>query len=211
MTMNRISMSSSIPTVKIVVARYTENIEWTEDYDNVLIYNKGPKLVDGYYREICLDNVGREGHTYYKYICDHYDALDDYTIFLQGHPFDHLPNILDELDDIRRKQRNGELVTAPVYFRYLTKPIMECRLSGCTGHPGLPIKQVYEYVFGTQVTEDRVFMFGSGAQFIVSRERILQRPREFYERIVALLQKDVCPVEGYVIERLHALIFEQLP
>lgn len=201
-------MSSSSPTVKIVVARYAENIEWTEDYDNVLVYNKGVKLVDGYYREIQIPNVGREGHTYYKYICDHYDALDDYTIFLQGHPFDHLPNILDELDDIRRKQRNGEL---ELDFHYLTKPIMECRLSGCTGHPGLPIKQVYEYVFDTKVTEDRVFMFGSGAQFIVSRERILQRPREFYERIVALLQKDVCPVEGYVIERLHSLIFAPLP
>jgi len=29
-----------------------------------------------------LDNVGREGHTYYKYICDNYDNLTDYTIFL---------------------------------------------------------------------------------------------------------------------------------
>ena len=44
-----------------------------------------------------LDNVGREGHTYYKYIVDNYDNLKDYTCFLQGNPFDHSPNIIDNL------------------------------------------------------------------------------------------------------------------
>ncbi len=44
----------------IVVARYNENIEWTKQFTNVIIYNKGTPLTD-YFNEISLYNVGREG------------------------------------------------------------------------------------------------------------------------------------------------------
>ena len=81
--------------MKFVIARYNEDIEWTKRYDNVLIFNKGLPL-DGIACEP-LPNVGREGHTYYKYICDNYENLDDYTVFLQGHPFDHSPNLFKNL------------------------------------------------------------------------------------------------------------------
>jgi hypothetical protein len=84
--------------MKILVARYNEDIEWTNQFTNVVIYNKGTKLENNYnHEEIMLENVGREGHTYYKYICDNYDNLDDYIIFLQGNPFDHCSDIINLL------------------------------------------------------------------------------------------------------------------
>ena len=82
----------------IIVARYNENIKWTEQFSNVIVYNKGNKLNEDY-NEIVLPNVGREGHTYYKYIYDNYENLGDYTIFLQGNPFDHSPNIISNLNN----------------------------------------------------------------------------------------------------------------
>jgi len=33
---------------RIIVARYNENVEWTKQFPNVIIYNKGDKLDDGY-------------------------------------------------------------------------------------------------------------------------------------------------------------------
>jgi len=51
----------------IIVSRYNEDIKWTKKFPNVLIYNKGDKLNDEY-NQIMLNNIGREGHTYYKYI-----------------------------------------------------------------------------------------------------------------------------------------------
>ena len=78
--------------LSIVVARYNEDLEWTTQFSNVIIYNKGTQLSDDF-NQTCLNNVCREGHTYYKHICDNYDNLADYTIFLQGNPFDHSPNI----------------------------------------------------------------------------------------------------------------------
>jgi hypothetical protein len=51
------------------------------------------------------------------------------------------------------------------------------------------------------------FLYGGGAQFIVSKERILAWPQDFYLKIIKLLDYDVNPIEGYVIERFHSLFF----
>jgi hypothetical protein len=81
--------------MKIVVARYNEDIEWTKQFNNLVIVNKGKSL--NIPNETLCNNVGREGHTYYKYIVDNYDQLEDYTVFLQGRPFDHSPNLIANL------------------------------------------------------------------------------------------------------------------
>ena len=81
----------------IVIARYNENVEWSKQFSNVIIYNKGTPL-EGKYNEIFLNNVGREGHTYYKHIYDNYENLSAYTIFLQANPSLHSPNIISDLN-----------------------------------------------------------------------------------------------------------------
>jgi len=83
----------------IVVSRFNEDITWTKQFKNVIIYNKGNDDIDEY-NPIKLKNVGREGHTYYKYIYDNYEELADYTIFLQGNPFDHCPTIIEDITEI---------------------------------------------------------------------------------------------------------------
>jgi hypothetical protein len=184
----------------IVVARYNENIEWTKEFPNTLIYNKGDDTLDCN-NVITLDNVGREGHTYYKYICDNYDNLEDYTIFLQGYPFDHSPNIIANLN---KYVNNKEL---SINFEFLSEIIIDCNLSGCTHHADIPLIDTYEKLFDERKT-NMEFKFGAGAQFIVSKKCILNRPKIFYSKIVEILQNDVNPIEGYVIERFHKIIFE---
>ena len=44
--------------MNIIVARYNENIEWTKELNNVIIYNKGDNL-DNSYNEIHLKNIGK--------------------------------------------------------------------------------------------------------------------------------------------------------
>lgn len=185
--------------MKIIIARYNENIDWTREFSNVIIYNKGYTLSNTY-NEIQLSNVGREGHTYYKYICDNYDNLDNYTIFLQGNPFDHSPNIISNL---REYMNNPDL---KIDFEFLSESILDCNINGCRYHSGIPLQAVYNQLFKDNRT-DLKFVFGAGAQFIVSKARILQRPKEFYLKIVEILEKNINPIEGFVIERFHPLIF----
>jgi Protein of unknown function (DUF3431) len=187
-------------TFSIIVARYNEDIEWTKQFNNVIIYNKGGKLLENY-NEILLDNVGREGHTYYKYIYDNYDNLSDYTIFLQGRPFDHSPNIISNLHNYIN---NTEL---NINFEFLSESILDSNLSGCRHHPNLPLADVYEKLFNER-KDNMKFDFGAGAQFIVSKQNILNKPKEFYYKIVEMLQNDNNPIEGFVIERFHKIIFD---
>jgi hypothetical protein len=189
----------------IIVARYNENIEWTKDFSKVIIYNKGSKL-EGEYNEILLENVGREAHTYYKYIYDNYDKLDDYTIFLQGNPFDHSPNIIENLHKIVNNKK------LDIHFEYLSEQLLYCNLTRCKHHDKLPLQAVYNYLFNDNKQNMMFktnfnFKFGAGAQFIVSRNQILKRPKEFYLKLIKLLEYNVNPMEGYVIERFHKIIF----
>jgi hypothetical protein len=184
----------------ILVARYNENIEWTKQFKNVLVYNKGNQLNDNY-NEVLLNNVGREGHTYYKYIYDNYDNLDDYTIFLQGNPFDHSPNIIANL----HKYINDENLN--INFDFLSERILTTNLSGCPYHYGIPLIDVYEKIFDEK-KDNLSIIFGAGAQFIVSKNIILKRPKSFYLKIVKMLENNINPIEGFCIERFHGLIFE---
>jgi GR25 family glycosyltransferase involved in LPS biosynthesis len=197
-TIEKIITSKQNNLIKIVVARYNENIDWTTQFSNLLIYNKGTRL--GIFNEILLDNVGREGHTYYKYIYDNYYNLNDYTIFLQGNPFDHSPNIIQNLKKYIYKNN------LDLDFEFLSETISNCNLSGCKLHYKLELKTVYEKIFNIK-RDTMEFQFGQGSQFIVSKTQILSRPREFYLNIVKILDYDKNPIEGYVIERFHKLIF----
>ena len=147
-----------------------------------------------------MNNVGREGHTYYKHIYDNYDNLTDYIIFLQGNPFDHSPNIISNLNNY---VNNKEL---SIDFEFLSERVLNCNLNGCQYHPGLPLIEIYEKLFGER-NKNINFIFGAGAQFIVSRKKILERPKEFYLKIVEMLETNINPIEGFVIERFHKIIF----
>jgi hypothetical protein len=186
----------------IVVARYNENIEWTKQFPNVIIYNKGTELGNEY-NEIFLNNVGREGHTYYKYICDNYENLKDYTIFLQGRPFDHSPNIISNLNKyINNKELSldFEFLSENIHYSSLD---LECtRYWQCKN-----IHKNWELVFGTNSNGNQECIFGAGAQFIVSKNKILKNTKEFYTNIVKMLEYTIDPLEGYDIERFHKYIF----
>ena len=155
--------------ILIVVSRYNENIEWTKEFPNVLIYNKGEKL-------------------------------EDYIIFLQGNPFDHSPNIIQNLKNYINDDKLN------INFEFLSEKIITSNLSGCPHHKKLPLIDIYEQLFNERIN-DMEFKFGAGAQFIVSKNQILKRPKEFYLKIIKLLEYSKNPIEGYVIERFHQFIF----
>lgn len=184
----------------IVIARYNEDIEWSKQFSNVLIYNKGDIIKD-ISNQILLPNVGRDGHTYFKYIYDNYDNLEVYTIFLQGNPFDHSSNIINNLYKYINNGFNKN-------FEFLCDLIIDCNLTGCKYHSGLPLQDIYKKLFNRDI-DNLAFKFGSGAQYIVSKEQILKRPRNFYLKIVTMLEYNINPIEGYVIERFAELIFSE--
>jgi hypothetical protein len=188
------------PSIKIIISRYNEDLKWTEDLKNVIIYNKGNKDIISNHKIIDLPNVGREGHTYYTHIYNNYNNLDDYTIFLQGNPFDHSPNIINDVLKFINDPEN-------IDFKFLSSKIHTFNLKkGCPYHHNLPLIEVYNKLFYDENYNINV-EFGTGAQFIVSKETILLNPLSIYKNIIDILGYDINPIEGFVIERFHKLIF----
>jgi hypothetical protein len=217
----------------IVIARYNEDIEWSKKYSsNVLIINKGDKI-EGIENQIFYPNVGREGHSYYKYIYDNYDNLDDYIIFLQGNPLDHSPNIiknLDEFIDNYNKNKNNLMNIDINYtvincgynnnnisiedvknnnFIYLSHYINNTSIrteeklwENCKN-----IANTYELIFDKKIEKNLKFIYGAGAQFIVSKEAILKNPKNYYKKLYKILEYTNDPIEGHHIEKFQKYIF----
>lgn len=175
------------PNLQVVIARYNEPIEWASGFNTVL-YNKG-SFLEG---SIPLENIGREAHTFLHHIVTRYDELAEYTCFVQGNPFDHCPDI---------KLQLTEFTSTDVLF--LGK-LHECDRMGNPHGPGLPVGDIYDRFF--TIPKEK-FTFYAGAQCIVSRDRILKRPKAFYEALL----KENPSIYPWVYERLWPDIFSDTP
>lgn len=114
--------------IQVVVSRFNENLDWLLILNNldidILIYNKGEENIDYIKHNIrCeiknIPNIGREGCTYIDHIINNYKKLYNYTIFVQGFPFDHCPNIYSKMIDIVNNLEN-------INFTFLNNKLLEC-------------------------------------------------------------------------------------
>ena len=93
----------NIDELTVVVARYEEDVQWTEAYSDICtLYNKGASKVEGLPFVIRLPNMGREGHTYLYHILSNYNSLSQNVVFTQADPFPHNPTILCAIDAVEK-------------------------------------------------------------------------------------------------------------
>jgi len=176
--------------LQLVVAHYREDLSWLDDFRMlaVTIYSKGGS------GEHLLPNVGREAHTYLHHIIENYDRLADVTVFLQGDPRDHVPDLFEKIWSLDSNTR----------YRELSELMLVDDATGSPAQSGLPLSDFYEKLFGTPAPE--YYSCRVGACFAVSRDLIHQRSVEFYRHAMRLvLLEDRGP---WSIERLWHFIFE---
>jgi hypothetical protein len=166
----------------IVVAKYKEDTSWLSfmDSTNVLVYDKsgGANLLE---KSISIRNWGRESETYLRYICDHYDSLPSYIFFIQGNPFDHIV-------DKRVSEHNfRESLEALVWSRP-TEAIsiynQTCEEPMAT-YPGLRFQEYFSLLFDSDIPNQKTYP--PGCQYVVPREVILSRSKQFWNRIHSMI------------------------
>ena len=174
-----------------VVCRFKEDLDWVKGLSiPYTIYNKGEKDIN--YPFIESENIGRESETFIRFIVENYEKLPNTLVFLQGNPFSHLRIFTDE---IKRYQENT-LISLSDTFKV-------DNLEGCPSECSLPIqKYIVTYL---PMIQKKYFMFGTGAQYIVPKESIVNKPREWWE----ILHKShyIEKRTPWILERLWMDIF----
>lgn len=168
----------------LVVCHYMEDISWLRNTEiKSIVYDKKKG-----------ENIGRESEVFVRYILENYDNLPETVVFLQGNPFDHCSDLWEKI----KNYQNGIL-----FLGSLTT-------DDINGHPYLGINlEEYLNKYVSPDIKDTEFTFAAGAQYIVPRENILNKPKEFWEKLHrAHWEHDKFP---WIIERLWPLIWNYNP
>lgn len=137
-------------------------------------------------------NIGFDSHTLFSYVIDNYDNLSDITVFVHELPTNHCQDIVEQIlnleEDIKYKEFGN---------------VYNCNKNGEPEDSEVPVSELYEKLFNDESPES--FSFVSGACFAVSKDNILKRPKEFYQKAKELIYTHW--KSTWAFERLYRLIF----
>lgn len=223
-------------SVQVVVARYSEDLSWLDRPPfkalpmKAVVYDKNDKGDASYGNPppgtilAPLPNVGREGHTYLYHIVNSYNHLADVTVFLPG-------SCADQPQKWRKTQwvMQRALDTCGSAFPYVPlRGPLEQRMEGFTiarynptnrdnagANPETRLQPSPVRPFGAWLREHGLAVGVRGVTyqgvFAVSRDHIRRRPREFYARLLSLLEGHSNPEAGHFMERSWLAVFHPVP
>ena len=198
---------------QIIVARYEEDIAWLLPFKNItIVYNKGTDdSILNKFETIYLNNYGRESHTYLYHIITNYDNLADKTIFFQGKINDHkildiedyfgIDSIIGKFDNIEINKLKKKIDHYGKYEKFVKDGTMKV----CNYTP-------YEWlvnIIGINLDNINSSKVIWGANFSLSKDIILSKPKIFYQNILRYINYHKNPEEGHYLERSWYLIFNQ--
>lgn len=172
---------------EIVIARYKENINWSENLNDfkISVYNKDSGFN-------LIPNVGFEANTYLYHIVTRYQSLSEITVFTQGSLKEHLA-----LDVFKKHLIK---LNSTQFMPFTGKTF--CLNNGCPHHCGLKISNFWKFLFDTKCPD--VLEFSPAAIFSVPAKIIRMRKLDFYKKALDITKTkhDAC-----VMERLWNKIF----
>ncbi len=171
----------------VVICHFKENLGWVSNLNHpYVIYNKNPNNAGKYHFD--LPNVGFDTIVYLKYIIDNYDNLPDYVCFSQDDPFYHCPNFLTKVNEFDFTKKFHPLGIS--YIRTVDQIV----------------KETIDYADSVGIKYELPIKFINSAQCIVSKELILMREKESYQRIKDSIPNQVISHTNYLIEYLWPTI-----
>lgn len=204
---------------EIIVAHYNEDIDRLRPYaDHVIIYHKWNETEPRFpvKKRIKLENVGREWHTYLYHIINNYDNLADYTAFLQWSISDHADNNIayDKIDDYLQEIKKYWFSTKTLWLMKKRDPqiiwlgkFQDMIAQWTLIRSSLSFSEFYHDIFWQQ--QPIVIPVFYWANFAVSKEKIIGRSREFYQKIYHYMGSSSNPEEWHYLERLRFQIFNK--
>ena len=183
--------------IRLVVARYNEDLGWLAGVPSeweVFVYNKGVGVAVGRHSVVGRPNVGREAETF----CHHNATVPpaEWTVFLQGNPFDHWD---DPLCCAQRIIARGDRVGWLGYHYDTAWNVPPHTL------PALDFPTVWSDVGMEGICPTRL-SFPAGAQMVVHGSVIERRHRAWWRRAAEVAATEDWRV-AHCFERMWPCIY----
>ena len=211
-------------TKEIVIAAYDKELTWMEKFNpdvKQTIYRKGTKTDNP--NEIFIEpNIGRCVHSFFNHIYTNYDNLSDYTFFAQDYPFDHWENLIEIINDgVDMVEKHvtlkiggyygfhfnsiGTMWPMPASQQFGSGRVIACFSNGHPQdlNPNINVDSYWDILFDEP--RPNMYEFMPGGHFGITKEHVHLRSREFYGKIVQLLEES--ETAPWLIERLECYIF----
>jgi hypothetical protein len=212
---------------ELVIAAYDKNLDWITEVDRnvkITIYRKGEILPLRENEIKITPNKGRCVHTFFNHIYTNYDNLSDYTFFVQDFPFDHWGNLLYILNsDVSEISRNASLTIGGYYgyhnntlgtawtmdpsYQFGNGFVISCYSNGFPQdlNPNINVDKYWRLLFSDIHSPPPMYEFMPGGHFVITKEQVRMRSKEFYKKIIDLLIED--DNSPWMFERLECYIF----
>lgn len=157
------------------------------------VYHKGNDPQEG---DVFLKNHGTGDWVIFKHIVDNYENLPEYLIFTQANPDDHVHEFLLAIESTFTSGFGSFCYARSFHSQYREEEVAfyPARL--------LLDKIGIEYHNDTN-SRKNLYYCQPGVIFYVSRDRIKQRPKEFYQNIINLELNDFLLCNDLMIYSKH--------
>ncbi|KKZ60333.1 hypothetical protein EMCG_04927 [[Emmonsia] crescens] len=217
------SDSRSVPLAIVLGKTKGENSNWASDMLpewTPFIYSVDNEL--GY--DLHVPNRGNEAMPYLTFIIDHYHSLPDIIAFMHASRKHRHNQDISEFNDEILRGVNLEFVRKRGYVNLRCKTSPGCEPSSVLPHnptdvdianndPRAHFADIYATIFALENVKDVPHVIGGicCAQFLLTRERILQRPLVDYVRMKSWVLTGSQPLKagevGWVFEKIWHVVF----
>jgi hypothetical protein len=194
-------MNKTNPSVDVAIATYNENLLWMKFIPpswKTFVYctdetrKEFPKGI----KPVYLPNMGREAGQWIQHLIRNYDSLSDYTVFLQGMPFDHSAEALIKL-----------LVTQEFPYPISYIGGMPPSKDGFFMQPFGDSLAMFQKVYGSDPVPPPI-PFQVGAQFYVHKKLIRNKPKSFYKKCLEEAYNPQYQSFGHMVEGCWGSFFD---
>lgn len=194
--------TSRTPSIDVVIASYGEDLSWMKWIPSewrVFLYcaKEDRTEFQTHIKPVMVPNGGREAGQYFQHLVDHYGDHSDYTVFLQGMPFDH--SARDVISFLTKSQLPSGLVQYVGGMPSL--PLWMC------SKPMGKMLEIMVRVFGSEDKVPPTTPGNVGAQFYVRRDVILDNPKSIYESFLQESRRASSDSFGHLIEPAWGSVF----
>ena len=200
------------------ISHFNGDISWVKNIkkDNYIIYNKSGNNIDHITNNyISINNVGYNIYSYLKFIIHNYENLPSVTVFCKDNIFTRHISIELFLRLINRKSFTSLEIDSqrrdfPVNLKMSDNSFVEINNSWYKFN--FPRKyfsdynEFYSYIFKDCNLPD-FLRFSPGANFIVPKENILLRSKNFYKNLLNFVDYSKLSCESHFLERSLNTIF----